>query len=80
MISMSIAVSKPLSAGARAVPRQVRTGDMVVNADLGTAQSEEEVFLSHVSARAIEAVCLLAVVALDLETLMTVFHASASSA
>jgi hypothetical protein len=43
---------------------------MAVNADPGTAQSGD-VFLSHVSARAIEAVCLLTVVALDLEMLMT---------
>ena len=42
---------------------------MVVDTDLGTAQAGE-VFLSHVSARAIEAVCLLMVDSLDLETLM----------
>jgi hypothetical protein len=47
----------------------MRTGDMVVNADLGTTQTYD-VFFSHVSARAIEAVCLLMVDSLDLETLM----------
>jgi hypothetical protein len=40
---------------------------MVVKSDFGTAQAE--VFFSHASARAIEAVCLLMVESLDLETL-----------
>jgi hypothetical protein len=43
---------------------------MVVNADLGPMQSAE--VFNHVSARAIEAVCLLMVSALDLETLISV--------
>jgi hypothetical protein len=47
----------------------MRTGDMVVNSKLGAAQPRD-VFLSQVSARAIEAVCLLMVDSLDLETLM----------
>jgi hypothetical protein len=45
---------------------------MVLNSDLGTAKARE-VFLSHVSARAIEAVCLLMFDSLDLETFMSVF-------
>jgi hypothetical protein len=44
---------------------------VVVNAALGAAQPGE-VFLSHVNARAIEAVCLLMADALDRETLMRV--------
>jgi hypothetical protein len=48
----------------------IRTGE-VVNAGLGAAQSAD-VVRSHVSARAIEAVCLLMVDSLDLETLMQV--------
>jgi hypothetical protein len=52
---------------------EIRTGDMVVlNSDLGTAKARE-VLHSHVSARVIEAVCLLMVDSLDLETLMSVF-------
>jgi hypothetical protein len=51
------------------VSEQICPGNVVVNADLGPAQSGE-VFLSHVSARAIEAVCLLMVDSLNLETLM----------
>ena len=46
---------------------EMRTGDMVANSDLGA-----EAFRSHVSARAIEAVCLLMVDSFDLETLMQV--------
>ena len=42
----------------------------MVNTDSGTVQ--EEVFFNHASARAIEAVCLLMVDSLDLETLMQV--------
>jgi hypothetical protein len=42
---------------------------MVADADLGTPQAEEVLF-SHISARAIEAVCLLMINSLDLETLM----------
>jgi hypothetical protein len=45
--------------------------DVVVDADLGAAQAGE-VFLSHVSASAIEAVCLLMIGSLDLKTLMKV--------
>jgi len=41
----------------------------MVNSDLGTAQAVE-VFLNHVSARAIEAVCFLIVRSLDLDALM----------
>ena len=43
----------------------------MLDADFGAAQAGE-VFLSHVSARAIEAVCLLMIDSLDLETLMNV--------
>ncbi len=43
----------------------------MMDADLGSAQAGE-VFLSHVSARAIEAVCFLMINSLDLETLMKV--------
>jgi cell shape-determining protein MreC len=53
------------------MPEEIRTGDEVVNSDLGAAQPRD-VFLSHVSARAIEAVCLLMVDSLDLETLMQI--------
>ena len=42
---------------------------MVVDADFGAPQTAE-VFRSHVSASAIEAVCLLMIDSLDLETLM----------
>jgi hypothetical protein len=45
--------------------------DVAVNADLNAAEPGE-VFLSHVSASAIDAVCLLMVDSLDLETLMKV--------
>jgi hypothetical protein len=48
----------------------VRARD-VVDADLGAAEPGD-VFLSHVSASAIEAVCLLMVDSLDLVTLMKV--------
>ena len=44
---------------------------MWLNADLGAPQSAETL-LSQISARAIEAVCLLTVASLDLETLMCV--------
>jgi hypothetical protein len=53
------------------VPQEMRTGDMVADADPGAAQAGDE-FRSHVSARAIEAVCLLMVVSLDFETLMQI--------
>ena len=43
----------------------------MMDADLGSSKAGE-VLLSHVSARAIEAVCLLTDVAFDLETLMQV--------
>lgn len=42
-----------------------------MNSGLGAAQAAE-VFLSHVSARAIEAVCFLMTDSLDLETLMQI--------
>jgi hypothetical protein len=48
----------------------MRTGDIVVNSGLGT--TEAETLRSHVSARAIEAVCRLMINSLDLETLMRV--------
>jgi hypothetical protein len=50
---------------------EMRACDMVVDTDLGASQPGE-VFLSHVSASAIEAVCLLMIDSLDLETLMNV--------
>ena len=53
------------------VAEKVRARDVVVNADLGTTEPGE-VFLSHVSASAIEAVCLLMIDSLDLETLMQI--------
>jgi hypothetical protein len=53
------------------IAEKVRAGDVAVDADLDAAQPGE-VFLSHVSASAIEAVCLLMVDSLDLETLMKV--------
>ena len=53
------------------IPEEIRAGDVVVNSDPGAAQAAD-VFLSHVSARAIEAVCLLMVDSLDLETLMEI--------
>ena len=49
----------------------MRAGDMMVNSDFGAPQACD-VFLSHVSARAIEAVCLLTIDSLDLEVLMQV--------
>jgi hypothetical protein len=56
------------SRGPLSVTEEIRTGD-VVDADFGAAQAGG-VLLSHVSARAIEAVCLLMVDSLDLETLI----------
>jgi hypothetical protein len=56
--------------GLLSAPEEIRAGDMVVNADLGPMQSAE--VFNHVSARAIEAVCLLMVSALNLETLISV--------
>lgn len=53
------------------VPQEMRAGDRVADADPGAAQAGG-VFLSHVIARAIEAVCLLMVDSLDFETLMRV--------
>src|SRR5215831_3867470 len=52
------------------MPEDTRAGSML-NSDLG-ATHVVEVCLSHVSARAIEAVCLLIDDSLDLETLMQV--------
>ena len=48
----------------------MRTGTMVIS-DLGATQAAG-VFLSHDSARAIEALCLLMFDSLDLETLMRI--------
>jgi hypothetical protein len=53
------------------VLEKIISSEVVAGADFGAAQSEE-VFLSHVSARAIEAVCFLMVDPFDLETLMQV--------
>nr|WP_246787572.1 hypothetical protein [Bradyrhizobium sp. CCBAU 53421] len=50
---------------------EMRAGAVVVNSCLGTSQAGK-VLRSHVSARAIEAVCLLMFDSLDLETLMLV--------
>ena len=50
---------------------EVRACDRGVDADLCTPQPGE-VFLSHVSASAIEVVCLRMIDSLDLETLMKV--------
>jgi hypothetical protein len=57
------------ASGLLRVAKQIRSRDGVRDADLCASQAEE-VFLSHVSARAIEAVCLLMADSLDLETLM----------
>lgn len=51
------------------VAEEMRTGDVVRTSDLRATQPGE-VFFSHVSTRAIEAVCLLMIDSLDLETLM----------
>ena len=53
------------------MPDEMRTEDVVVKSALGAALPRD-VFLSHVSARAIEAVCLLMLDSFDLETLMSV--------
>ena len=53
------------------IAQEVRARDAVVDPDLGAAQAGE-VFHSHVSASAVEAVCLLMIDSLDLETLMKV--------
>jgi hypothetical protein len=50
----------------------------MMDADL-SASEPGEVFLSHVSASAIEAVCLLMIDSLDLETLMAVVPKIAAS-
>jgi hypothetical protein len=50
--------------------QEIRPGDATMNAGLGAARTAE-VFLSHVNARAIEAVCFLMVDSLDFETLMS---------
>jgi hypothetical protein len=47
----------------------MRIGDMVLNPGLAATEAVE-MPLSHVSARAIEAVCRLTIVSLDLEALM----------
>jgi hypothetical protein len=57
--------------GLLCVPEEIGSSDMMVDSDLGAAKPGE-VFLSHVSARAIEAVCLLTVDSFDLETLMQI--------
>lgn len=51
------------------VREEIRPGDVVRASDLSATQPGE-VFFSHVSARAIEAVCLLMIDSLDLETLI----------
>lgn len=53
------------------IAQDVRARDAVVDPNLGVAQAGE-VFHSHVSASSIEAVCLLMIDSLDLETLMKV--------
>ena len=53
------------------VAEEIRARDVMVDADFGETEPGE-VFLSHVSASAIEAVCLLMIDSLDLETLMQV--------
>jgi hypothetical protein len=53
------------------VAEEIRPRDVVVDADLSASEAGE-VFLSHVSTSAIEAVCLLMIDSLDLETLMQV--------
>ena len=49
---------------------EMRTGDTVRHSDIGSMEALE-IVRSHVSARAIEAVCRLTANSLDLETLMT---------
>ena len=53
------------------IAQDVRARDAVVDPNLGVVQAGE-VFHSHVSASSIEAVCLLMIDSLDLETLMKV--------
>ena len=53
------------------VAEEIRTSDIAVNSDLGSIGAVE-IVRSHVSARAIEAVCRLMFDSLDLETLMQV--------
>jgi len=53
------------------VAEEIRTGDIAVNSGLGIIGAVE-IVRSHVSARAIEAVCRLMLDSLDLETLMQV--------
>jgi hypothetical protein len=55
--------------GLLCVAKQIRSRDVMTDADFGSSQAGE-VLLSHVSARAIEAVCLLMVDSFGLETLM----------
>ena len=55
----------------RRVPLAMRAGARLGNGDRGAPQTGE-IFLSQISARAIEAVCLLMVASLDFETLMSV--------
>jgi hypothetical protein len=49
----------------------MRAGDIAVNSGRGATEAADVVF-SHVSARAIEAVCRLMIDSLDLELLMRV--------
>jgi hypothetical protein len=51
------------------VAKEIGTGKVMMDADLRALEAGK-VFLSHVSACAIEAVCLLMIDSLDLETLM----------
>jgi hypothetical protein len=53
------------------VAKEVRACDVMVDADFGASEAWE-VLLSHVSASAIEAVCLLMIDSLDLEAIMQI--------
>lgn len=50
-------------------PEKARPRDVMMDADLGASEADD-VLLSHVSASAIAAVCLLMIDSLDRETLM----------
>ena len=68
-----------LFVGLRArVAEEIAANDMRVDVDLGASEAEE-VPLSHVSARAVEAVRLLMINSLNLETLMRFTQNAASS-
>ena len=57
--------------GMARVAEDIRPRDVMMDADL-SASEPGEVFLSHVSASAIEAVCLLMIDSLDLEAIMQI--------